>query len=123
MNAKEIGKRLVQLSNERKNLECVDTYYAEDVESAEAAPMPSGERVSKGRAAVRAKNAWWLENHEIRKGLATGPYPHGDDRFAVRFEYDVTVKQSGQRMQMDEIGVFHVRDGKIVKEEFFYDMG
>ena len=26
-------------------------------------------------------------------------------------------------IQMDEVGLYHVRDGKIVREEFFYDMG
>lgn len=49
-----------------------------------------------------------------------GPWPHGDDRFAVRFTYDITNKPSGMRMQMDEIGVFTVADGKVVREEFFY---
>ena len=41
-------------------------------------------------------------------------------RFAVRFAYDVTNKPSGRRMQMDEIGLFTVENGKIVREEFFY---
>jgi ketosteroid isomerase-like protein len=50
------------------------------------------------------------------------PYPN-DDRFAVRFTYDVTNKGSGQRFTMDEVGLFTVKDGKIVREEFFYSMG
>ena len=52
-----------------------------------------------------------------------GPFPHGSDRFAVYFKYDVTNKPSGRRMQMNEIGLFTVRNGKVSKEEFFYDMG
>jgi ketosteroid isomerase-like protein len=50
-------------------------------------------------------------------------YPHGEDRFAVRLSYDVTNKPSGRRMKMDEIALFTVADGKIVREEFFYDIG
>ena len=69
------------------------------------------------------KTQWWSDNHEIHSAAVTGPYPHGEDRFAVRFEYDITNKLSGQRMQMDEVGLFTVDAGKIVKEEFFYDMG
>jgi hypothetical protein len=32
---------------------------------------------------------------------------------------DVTMKGQG-RMNMDEIAVYEVKDGKIVKEQFFY---
>jgi ketosteroid isomerase-like protein len=124
MNAKEIGAQLVQLCREGKNLECIDRLYADDIESVEAAPPPGGgDRVTKGKAAIRAKNVSWLENHDIHRAEAVGPYPHGNDRFAVRFSYDVTNKPSKRRMQLDEVGLFTIRAGKIVKEEFFYDMG
>jgi len=46
-------------------------------------------------------------------------YPH-DDRFMVRFVYDITNKPSNERMEMDEVGLFTVVDGKITREEFFY---
>ena len=36
---------------------------------------------------------------------------------------DVTVKESGQRMQMDEIGLYTVRDGKIAEERFLFGQG
>jgi ketosteroid isomerase-like protein len=71
---------------------------------------------------VRGKNERWGEIHEVHSADIQGPYPHGVDRFAVRFDYDVTNKPSGRRMRMDEVGLFTVDDGKIVKEEFFYDM-
>ena len=51
-----------------------------------------------------------------------GPFPHGNDRFCVMFDYDVTNKPSGQRFQMEEVGLYTVADGKISKEEFFYAM-
>lgn len=124
MNAKEIGQKLVALCKEGKNLECVDTLYAKNVVSVEAAPpQQGGEQVTEGIEGVRGKGQWWAENHEVHSSEVVGPYPHGDDRFAVRFAFDVTNKPSGMRMQMDEIAVFTVADGKIVKEEFYYDMG
>ena len=52
--------------------------------------------------------------------LGDGPLAHGD-RFVVGFQYDVTNKPSGKRMKMDEVGLYTVRNGKIVREEFFYD--
>lgn len=38
----------------------------------------------------------------------------------VRFTFDVTIKANGHRMTMDEMGLYTVADGKIVREEFFY---
>lgn len=122
MSAKEIGQQLVAFCKEGKNLESINTLYAQNIESVEASPGPDGSRVAKGIDAVRGKNQWWSENHEVHSVAVVGPYPHGEDRFAVRFEYDITNKPSGQRMQMDEVGLFTVENGKIVKEEFFYDM-
>jgi ketosteroid isomerase-like protein len=78
-----------------------------------------------GIDAIRKKNQWWVENHEVHSGHASGPFPHGD-RFIVNFDFDVTSKagpMAGKRMQMQEAGLYTVKDGKIVQEEFFYDMG
>ena len=58
-----------------------------------------------------------IANHEMHFSPVTGPWPHGD-RFVVGFQFDVTMKQSGQRMQLDEMGLFTVKGGKIVREEF-----
>ena len=44
----------------------------------------------------------------------------GEDRFALIFDMDVTNRETGQRMQMREVGLYTVADGKIVREEFFY---
>jgi ketosteroid isomerase-like protein len=52
----------------------------------------------------------------------TSPYPH-DNRFAIRFVFDFTHKPTGKRTTMDEIGLFTVDNGKIIREEFFYTMG
>ncbi len=123
-NANEIGKKLVALCKEGRNDEATKTLYAEDVESVEAAAPPSeGERTTKGLKAVIAKGQWWSDNHTIHSAEVFGPYPHGDDRFAVRFVYDITNKPSSRRMKLDEVGVFHVANGKVIREEFFYAMG
>ncbi len=87
--------------------------------------MPNMPARMEGIEAVRKKAHWWFENHEIHGGKAEGPWPHGD-RFIVKFFLDVTAKtgpMAGKRMKMDEAALYTVKDGKIVKEEFFYDMG
>lgn len=122
MNTMEIARKLVELCRQGKNHEALDTLYADNVVSVEAAVPPGVEREAKGLAAVKAKGKWWVDNHEIHSATVTGPWPH-DDRFVVGFQVDVTFKPTGQRMQMDEVGLYQVKGGKIVREEFFYDMG
>lgn len=123
MTLKEIGDRLVELVNQGKNLEAIYELYGKDIASIEAAAPPQGgERVSKGMEAVEGKNKWWAENHEVHDSAVKGPYPHGEDRFCLIYSFDVTFKQSGQRFAMEEVALYTVADGKIVKEEFFYSM-
>ena len=43
----------------------------------------------------------------------------------VRFTFEVTPKtgpMAGKRMTMDESALYTVKDGKVVQEEFFYNM-
>lgn len=124
MDINEIGNKLVAFCKEGKNLESVQTLYADDVVSVEAAAPPSGgDQTTKGKEGVIGKNKWWTENHEVHSGEVEGPFPHGDDRFAVIFRYDVTNKPSKMRIQMNEVGVFTCAGGKVTKEEFYYSMG
>ena len=71
---------------------------------------PSRERTSGGSRTTR-----------FTGGTVEGPYPNGD-RFILHFKYEVTPKQTGKRITLDETGLYTVQDGKIVKEEFFYSM-
>ena len=121
----EVGKKLVAFCKAGKNLDAVNTLYAPNVESSEVHGMPDFPQHMKGIDAVRKKNQWWFDNHEIHGGDALGPWPHGD-RFIVLFKIDVTAKagpMAGKRMQAEEAGLYTVKDGKIVKEEFCYHMG
>ena len=119
MNTAEIAQKYVSLCKEGRNEECLTTLFAKDAVSVEAAAPPGGERTAKGLDAIKAKGKWWMDTHTVHKAEVFGPYPN-DDRFAVRFLFDVTDKPSGKRMTMDEVALFSVKDGKIVREEFFY---
>ena len=121
----EIGKKYVELCRQSKNLEALDTLFRKDAESVEAVGNETMPKVMKGVEAIRGKNEWWVNNHEIHGGGVKGPFPNGD-RFAVIFDFDVTPTSGpmkGKRMKMEEVGLFTVEGGKIVREEFFYTMG
>lgn len=94
-----------------------ESLWADDVVSIEA---QSGEmREVRGKDAVHGKGEWWTANHEVHRFETHGPYVNGD-QFALDFKIDVTRKQTGERVQMDEVGLYTVRNGKIVEERFFY---
>lgn len=120
MTTKEIAEALVagcRAGTERANL---DLLYAPDAVSVEAADMGGG-RETHGLAGIHGKHDWWEANHTVHSVETTGPFLHGDDRFAVTFAMDATNKESGQNFKMQEVAVYHVKGGKIVKEEFFYN--
>lgn len=123
MTLEDIGKALVAHCNAGTEREGLATLYADDAVSVEANPNPqTGSAVTEGLAGIIGKHDWWDSAMETHSTKATGPFPHGDDRFAVIFEADATDKESGQRFSMQEVGVYTVADGKIVREEFFYAM-
>ncbi|HEX4476105.1 MAG TPA: nuclear transport factor 2 family protein [Polyangiaceae bacterium] len=122
MTSQEVAKKYVSLVKEGRNAECLDTLFNKDAVSVEPGAPPGMDRTAKGLEAIRGKSKWWNDNHTVHKAEVTGPYPH-DDRFAVRFTYDITHKPTNKRMTMDEVGLFTVQDGKITREEFFYSGG
>jgi hypothetical protein len=124
MDALAVGKKLVELCKQGKNLEAVEALYASDVVSQEVHGTPDFPARMTGIDACRKKNQWWIDNHTIHAAEVKGPYPHGD-RFIVWMRYDVTSKvgpYAGKRMAVEEAGLYTVKNGKIVQEEFFYDM-
>jgi len=68
---------------------------------------------------VEAKNSFWNASNIVLGASAEGPYI-GSTGFAVKFRMDVEDKNSGRRTIMEEVGVYTVKNGKIVQEEFMY---
>jgi ketosteroid isomerase-like protein len=117
-----IATRLIELCREGKNHQAMTELYSKDIVSVEAGAPPGESPITTGLDATMAKGQWWVDNHEIHSAKVSGPWPNGN-RFMVRFEYDVTFKPTGVRMNMDEIALFTITDGKITREDFFYAMG
>ncbi len=120
---KDVGDKLVAFCRANDTATALSTLYADDAISVEAFTQDGSDRETKGLDGIRGKHEWWDANFEVHSANVDGPYPSGDNRFAVIFEMDATHKQSGQRSAMKEVALYHVSDGKIVREEFMYAMG
>jgi SnoaL-like domain len=121
----DIAKKLVDLCRQGKTTEAIETLYDPKIVSIEPQGGPSMPARMEGLAAIKGKSEWWMNNHQVHKAEAEGPWPHGD-RFIVRFKYDITPTSgpmAGKRVTHDETGLYTVKNGKIAQEEFFYHMG
>jgi hypothetical protein len=117
----DVANELVKLCSQGKFEEATKAFYSPDIVSVEAGAPPGQSRESKGIEAVIKKGEWWVANHEVHSVKVEGPLVAGS-HFAATFKLDVTFKPEGRRFTMEEVAVYKVVDGKVVYEEFFYNM-
>lgn len=113
----EIGADLVAMFNRGEFKEIEEKWWSPAIVSVEGMGMAWS-----GREAVEGKNTAWMEANEIVGASAEGPYV-GASGFAVKFRMRVRERATGKSTEMQEVGVYTVMDGKIVREEFMYGQG
>ncbi|MBT8252722.1 MAG: nuclear transport factor 2 family protein [Flavobacteriaceae bacterium] len=118
----EVANRLVELCREGRNVEAIDELYHDNVVSCEMDNWPGGPKQIEGIKQVVEKNEQWMDSvAEMHSGKISDPVVAGN-HFTIKMDYDVTFKEQGRR-KMEELGVYQVdQSGKIVKEQFFYDV-
>ncbi|HYE55383.1 MAG TPA: nuclear transport factor 2 family protein [Chitinophagaceae bacterium] len=120
MTTQEVADRFYELSQLNEWDKIQDELYSDDAESIEPAHAASqGMQTVKGREALKKKGEEFSAMIEEMHGGFSGKPIVGGNYFAVAMGMDVTMKGAG-RTKTDEICVYEVRDGKIVKEQFFY---
>ena len=117
MTTSELAKDFTDLLKQNDHEGAAEKYNADNIVSYETPDGPMA--VCEGKEAVKQKGDWWQANHEVHGGSVEGPFVNGD-QFAVRFKFDLTPKATGERVMMDEVGVYTVKDGKITEERFYY---
>ncbi len=122
MNTEEVAQKVVELCRKKAWKEAINTLYANDIVSVEAHNPHGGPTETTGIDGVRAKTDWWINNMEVHDHKVGEPFV-AHDRFVVQFDIDATDKESKKRFQMSEVGVYTVKNGKIVREEFLSSAG
>ena len=118
MTTQEVASRFNELAQQGQWQQIQDELFADDAVSIEPENSP-GLKTVKGREAISKKGQEFGQMvEEMHGGYSHEPQVAGN-HFAMAMGMDVTMKGQG-RMKMDEIAVYEVKDGKIVKEQFFY---
>ncbi|WP_273568967.1 nuclear transport factor 2 family protein [Maribacter halichondriae] len=119
METNEIANKLVAWCKQGDFEKPYQELYSPKIVSIENDGTSEGGRVE-GFEGIQQKGEWWKENFEVHETSVSDPIV-ADNWFSVKFDMDTTHKPSGHRSTMSEIAVYEVKDGKIVKEQFFYD--
>jgi hypothetical protein len=120
MTTQEIAARFDELAQTGQWGQIVDELFADDAESIEPASGEAGMLPSvKGKEAMKKKGEEFNAQMEEFHSAYCTPAVIGGNHFSVAMGMEVTMKGAG-RIKMDEICVYKVENGKIVKEQFFY---
>jgi ketosteroid isomerase-like protein len=117
MNTEEVAKKLAEYCRSGEWMKAVDELYAKDIVSMEPHAMENMPAEMRGIDQVRGKTEWWENNFDVHSTKVGGPFV-ARDTFVVQFDVDVTEKASKKRIQMSEVGIYTVKDGKVTREEF-----
>ena len=117
MSTQEVAEKVVELVRQQAWYKALDTLYDKDIVSVEASASEGESAEKRGIDQVRGKIDWWLNAMDVHSFTAKGPFV-AHDRFVVQYDADVTEKNSKKRFQLSEVGVYTVKNGKIVREEF-----
>ena len=118
MTTQEVANRFNELAQSNQWDKIQEELFADNAVSIEP-PGSQGLQSVEGLNAIKEKGRQFGEMvEEMHGGYTTAPVV-GGKYFSLAMGMDCTMKGMG-RHKMDEIAVYEVKDGKIVKEPFFY---
>ena len=120
MNIEQVAKRLAELCRKGEYELAQKELFANDAVSIEMEGSP-GLGNARGLAAIFEKGRQFNAMLEaVHGGSVSEPVVAGN-WFSVSMTLDATMQGRG-RVNMTEICVYQVRDGRIAREQFFYDV-
>ncbi len=117
MTTQEIATKLVEICRSADFEKAQKELFADDAISIEPQASPAFEKETRGLQAINEKAKKFNSMVEKIHSITVSDPLIGSNSFAVTMRLDVTMKQEG-RMDMTELCVYKVKDGKIISEEF-----
>jgi ketosteroid isomerase-like protein len=118
MTTKEIAKRLKKLCDKGDFEGAHRELYAKDAVSIEPEASQGFAKETHGLDAIIEKGKQWNNMVSEVHGIEVSEPVVAGNSFAVTMRMDTTMKDK-KRMDMTELCVYHVKDGKIISEQFF----
>jgi len=118
MTTTEIAKRLAELCRQGQYDKAQKELYAEDAVSIEPYPSPAFEKETKGLDAIVEKGHKWESMVKETHNLTISEPLVAGNAFAFTLRMEITMIEQG-RIDMTELCVYQVKNGKIVSEQFF----
>jgi hypothetical protein len=120
MTTEQVALRYYELIQQNKYEQIQNELYAPNAVSIEPENDSNLPLVVEGNEAIRKKEAAFFALVEEMFGSKMSEVIISNFFFSHMTEMDVKMKGKERKIK-GQIGVFEVRDGKIVKEQFFYD--
>lgn len=117
MNTQEVANRWAELCRKGDFQTCYQELYSPQCVSIE--PEGAQWERAEGMEEMAKKGAMWNEMVLETHGAEIGDPVVAENFFSARQSMDVTFKEGG-RQNFEELSLYEVQDGKIVKEQFFY---
>ena len=118
MTTQEVANRLVALFREGKYEQVFQELYSPDIVSKEPEGGPWG--TVQGFDAIAKKGKEWNEMvTEFHSSEISEPIV-AENFFSLTMKSKVSMKGMDQPIDMDEVCVYKVENGKVVLEQFFY---
>ena len=118
MSVKEIAKKLKKYCDKGEFETAQRELFAKEAISIEPSASNGFEKEAHGLNAILEKGKKWKQMVSESHAMEISDPMIAGNSFALTMRMDVTMKQGG-RMDMTELCVYHVKDGKIISEQFF----
>lgn len=118
LTTQQVADRLVSLCREGKFVDAIQALYAPSVVSIEPEGAPGAARLE-GFDRVLSKSIEFGKSMEKVHSMVISDPVVADAFFCVSMHMDIDMAGVG-RTQMEELCVYEVKEGKIVRDQFFY---
>lgn len=117
MSTQEIANQLVNYCRQGQGLQAVEKLYHDQVTSVEISGWPM--EIVNGIDNIKKKHEMFAASvEEIHSNEVSDPLV-AENFFSCTMSFEATFKGKG-RAKMSELCVYEVKDGKVIREQFFY---
>ena len=118
MTTQQTADRLVGLCRQGKFEEAQEELFATNAVSIEPYASPDFEKETKGLPAIIDKGRKFTAKIETMHSMSVSDPIVAGKSFACTMSIDVTMKGEG-RMNVSEICLYQLKDGKVISEQFY----